>query len=840
MESWLPARAKKLPTSAVIYPTVEYFDGNGFQSHAETISYFLYLDATLGPERSLHALPARERPRQHGHREQHVDPDGHELLLQVLAHGLVRQHPAHPAGEPADLLEHGGRLGGLDPPGADANRRPLSRRAEEHRHHAHGLSAARGCSTRGCSSSPPAARARFRPGPSRRRSSTRPARIVVRRAMPNPLALVQVAFNASPEESRAAEGHLHLRRRTDRPGHHQLGRARQHARATAQATYTYNDYSFLTGNWVYGVVAVNCSPAYSTVSQSRRRHQSIVTAMNIPSASSEHSARGAPRIGADPRAHHDAVARGARDVGDLPLVERRAARRGTTIASATTGTRPKRRSRSASRACSAATRRSSCSTRAPRRSCSGGLAQGRQRRHDPARPGQSVRREHGRHRRDLRPVRHAARAGVRQRRHAHGAPARPLRGELLAVRDVHEHVSRGPGLRDRRVHPRPRAQQPGLELDPVRRVRRTTTRSRRPAPSAGTATYTVSAGLRRAGRSRCRPSRSSRRLPATRPTPNLQFTPVTAISGSAAAVADRGRRDREPVRPGPRPAIRCVGTRVSFKPVDVNNNGTLRPRRRDDDDLRPRRRDRHVVAASRLAARPTTTPSKSNIVMLNQCGLLMHFPAGNRGRRRTDVRRSAQRVLPRLTRARGLGAQAHHPRHHRGGRHGHHRGRHAGDGGKHRREQDGRRQPPEHRHDQQGHELRHRQLALLPAGQPHADARRAEHEQRVRDRQHHDRRGQRVGMGRAGRRLRGQPAVRRHGHHLHGRTRRAAPSSAAAWRLRPPERRRSPASVPRRVPRREARFVARLGRRGSSHHPHVRHPARPRRHIFGRSGCRTT
>jgi len=37
--------------------------------------------------------------------------------------------------------------------------------------------------------------------------------------------------------------------------------------AFSQPTYTYNDYKFQSGNWVYGVVAVNCSPAYSTVSQ---------------------------------------------------------------------------------------------------------------------------------------------------------------------------------------------------------------------------------------------------------------------------------------------------------------------------------------------------------------------------------------------------------------------------------------------------------------------------------------------------------------------------------------------------------------------------------------------
>src|SRR5258708_2014215 len=48
VESWEPARQKKLPTSATFYPTVFYYDVNGNQSPAETISYFLYVDSTSG------------------------------------------------------------------------------------------------------------------------------------------------------------------------------------------------------------------------------------------------------------------------------------------------------------------------------------------------------------------------------------------------------------------------------------------------------------------------------------------------------------------------------------------------------------------------------------------------------------------------------------------------------------------------------------------------------------------------------------------------------------------------------------------------------------------------
>jgi prepilin-type N-terminal cleavage/methylation domain-containing protein len=47
-ESWQPSRAKTLPTSTKTYPTQFYKDANLNQSRAETISYFLYVDASTG------------------------------------------------------------------------------------------------------------------------------------------------------------------------------------------------------------------------------------------------------------------------------------------------------------------------------------------------------------------------------------------------------------------------------------------------------------------------------------------------------------------------------------------------------------------------------------------------------------------------------------------------------------------------------------------------------------------------------------------------------------------------------------------------------------------------
>jgi hypothetical protein len=112
---------------------------------------------------------------------------------------------------------------------------------------------------------------------------------------------------------------------------------------------------------------------------------------------------------------------------------------------------------------------------------------------------------------------------------------------------------------------------------------------------------------------------------------NLQFTPVTAASANAAVVQSglglSGNTTMnmsgmmagvagKPVR----------GTRVSFKPVDVDNSGTL--------DLGEGMMMIFDIAdgidTSSLRVdlpRSGSTPNNS-VVMENQCGVLIHFPAG--------------------------------------------------------------------------------------------------------------------------------------------------------------------------------------------------------------------
>ena len=47
-DSWEPSRQKALPTASKLYPTSFYYDATGNQSTAETLSYFLYTDASSG------------------------------------------------------------------------------------------------------------------------------------------------------------------------------------------------------------------------------------------------------------------------------------------------------------------------------------------------------------------------------------------------------------------------------------------------------------------------------------------------------------------------------------------------------------------------------------------------------------------------------------------------------------------------------------------------------------------------------------------------------------------------------------------------------------------------
>ncbi|MFI5232547.1 MAG: pilus assembly PilX N-terminal domain-containing protein [Gemmatimonadales bacterium] len=109
---------------------------------------------------------------------------------------------------------------------------------------------------------------------------------------------------------------------------------------------------------------------------------------------------------------------------------------------------------------------------------------------------------------------------------------------------------------------------------------------------------------------------------------NLQFAPQTATSGSNAVSQSSGtgslNLSGEMVTARP-----TRGTRVSFRPVDVNNNGTF-----DQSDGMMMIFDAAdgIDTSSLRVDLPRSgawnNTNNSAIVMMNQCGLLMHFIAG--------------------------------------------------------------------------------------------------------------------------------------------------------------------------------------------------------------------
>jgi type II secretory pathway pseudopilin PulG len=264
VESWLPARAKTLPTSAVSYPTVEYYDGNGFQSHAETISYFLYLDATTGRP-DLYTLFRRVNDRD-------STIIAHDMWIPVDTNYFFKYSRTDSAGNivsipQATLPIYWNTAGDW----ADSVRLVQMRIAGLYHDVKKNIDITRTVyqSTRLlnagmlkeniCGSNP------LPPGTvTATQIDTTGAAWFSGDA--NPLAEVQVVFNASPEEAAGLKdisSYVVERTIQGTTNWQVLG----NQVAYGQVSYTYNDYTFQTGVWVYGVVAANCSPSYSTVSQ---------------------------------------------------------------------------------------------------------------------------------------------------------------------------------------------------------------------------------------------------------------------------------------------------------------------------------------------------------------------------------------------------------------------------------------------------------------------------------------------------------------------------------------------------------------------------------------------
>jgi len=262
VDSWLPAAAKKLPTSTVVYPTVEYFDGNGFQSHAETISYFLYLDASSG-RNDIYTLFRRVNDRDSTVVAHNMwIPTDTNYFFQYSRTNNTGNIVAIPqaslpiywntAGDWADsvrLVQM--RIAGLY--------RDVQKQKDITRtvYHSTRLLNAGMLKLNICGVAP------------------QPAGTVTATQLDNlgnpwvsgPISEVRVVFNASTEEAggeKDVASYVIERTIQGTSNWQVLGNLVAHG----FASYTYDDFTFQTGNWVYGVVAVDCSPSYSPVSQS--------------------------------------------------------------------------------------------------------------------------------------------------------------------------------------------------------------------------------------------------------------------------------------------------------------------------------------------------------------------------------------------------------------------------------------------------------------------------------------------------------------------------------------------------------------------------------------------
>jgi type II secretory pathway pseudopilin PulG len=265
VESWLPARSKTLPNSGgVVYPTTTYYDGNGFVSHAETISYFLYLDASTG-RNDLYILYRRVNnadstivahniwiPPDTGYFFQYSRADSSGNIVPIPQAQLpIYWNTANDWADSIRVVQM--RIAGLY---HDVQKNIDITRTV---YHTTTLLNAGLLNQLTCGNSP-------LPAGTVTATQLDSTGATWHAGDASPLAQVQVVWNASPEEtaglkdisSYVIERTLQGTSNWDVLGNQPAIRA---------ASYTFNDYTFLTGTWVYGAVAVNCSPAYSTVSQ---------------------------------------------------------------------------------------------------------------------------------------------------------------------------------------------------------------------------------------------------------------------------------------------------------------------------------------------------------------------------------------------------------------------------------------------------------------------------------------------------------------------------------------------------------------------------------------------
>lgn len=255
-ESWEVSRAKALPTAAKVYPAQMYNDPNGVQSPAETISYFLYNDASSGRS-DLYTLFRRVNDRDstvvtkniwipasvdYFFRYYKTDATGAISLIPQASLPIYWDAASH-AADSIRVVEM--RVAGLY--------RDVKKAKDVTRivYHKTRLYNAGMLQQRTCGSAP-----------------LPPTSVLATQVfdLTPSLTNIHVTWSASLEEtSGEADVATYLIQR--RPAAATDWEVLGNMLAIGNATYAWDDFNPKSGTWVYAVVAQDCSPLNSTIAQ---------------------------------------------------------------------------------------------------------------------------------------------------------------------------------------------------------------------------------------------------------------------------------------------------------------------------------------------------------------------------------------------------------------------------------------------------------------------------------------------------------------------------------------------------------------------------------------------
>ncbi len=263
VEGWEVTRARALPTATKVYPTQLYTDANGIQSPAETISYFLKADASSGRS-DIYTLFRRVNDRDstviarnlwvpadtgYFFRYYRTDAAGALSLISNASLPIYWDN----ASRTADSIRVVSmRVAGFyrDPKTGNTLTRTI--------YHNTRLLNAGMLQLRTCGTAPLGPQA---------------VTAVQDTTAAGAIQDIRVTWTPSLEEAggeRDVATYLIQRRLSTSTDWEVLG----NTAANGSSTYTFLDFNFRSGNWIYGVVAQDCSPLNSTVTSA--------TAVNNP------------------------------------------------------------------------------------------------------------------------------------------------------------------------------------------------------------------------------------------------------------------------------------------------------------------------------------------------------------------------------------------------------------------------------------------------------------------------------------------------------------------------------------------------------------------------------